>query len=142
MKPLVERYLGVAAVRPTGRRRWKDVGVHMPTTIVQKTVEKGIEPKSQVAIVFSGPFEYNQTQRVAIRAMAEILSTRLLETIREDLGGTYSINASQSYHEDPAGPSTRSRSTSAAIRSAPTISSSASSKKSRSSRATGRPRSS
>ena len=64
-----------------------------PTTIVQKTVEKGIEPKSQVAIVFTGPFEYNQTQRVAIRAMAEILSARLLETIREDLGGTYSINA-------------------------------------------------
>ena len=73
----------------------------MPTTTVQKTVEKGIEPKSQVEIAMSGPIEYTQTQRVAIRAMTEILSARLLETIREDLGGTYSINASYGYTKIP-----------------------------------------
>jgi zinc protease len=100
LQPLVERYLGSL---PSLHRKeaWKDVGVRLPSTTVLKTVEKGIEPKSQVAIVFSGKFEYNQTQRIAIRAMAEVLSTRLLETIREDLGGTYSITASQSYWRNP-----------------------------------------
>ena len=51
--------------------------------------------------MFTGPFEYNQTQRVAIRAMAEILQTRLLELIREDLGGTYSITAGAQYTKLP-----------------------------------------
>ncbi|HUL72800.1 MAG TPA: insulinase family protein [Vicinamibacterales bacterium] len=100
MRPLVEKYLGGL---PSTRRQetWKDVGVRMPTVTVQRTVEKGIEPKSQVQIVMNGPFEYDQTQRVAIRAMTEILSSRLLETIREDLGGTYSINAAANYQKLP-----------------------------------------
>ena len=100
IKPLVERYLGGL---PSIRRSetWKDVGARMPTGVVEKRVEKGIEPKSQAAIVFSGPFEYNQTNRVAIRAMSQVLETRLLETIREELGGTYSINVSSSYDKVP-----------------------------------------
>ena len=102
MKPLAEKYL---ASLPSTRRKetWKDVGVKTATGVVDKTVEKGIEPKSQAAIVYSGPFEWNQTQRVAIRAMSEILQTRLLELIREDLGGTYSITAAAGYTKDPKG---------------------------------------
>jgi zinc protease len=100
MKPLVERYLGAL---PSIHRKeaWKDVGVRTATGVVEKKVEKGIEPKSLNAIIFSGPFEHDQTHRVAIRAMAEVLQTRLLETIREELGGTYSINASQGYQKNP-----------------------------------------
>ncbi len=100
MKPLVERYLG--GLPSTHRKEtWKDVGVKTATGVIEKTVEKGIEPKSQAAIVFSGPFEWNQTQRIAIRAMAEILQTRLLELIRENLGGTYSITAGAIYAKIP-----------------------------------------
>jgi zinc protease len=96
MKPLVERYLGGL---PSLHRKetWKDVGARLPAGVITKRVEKGIEPKSQAAIFLSGPFEYTQEQRVAIRAMTEILQTRLVETIREDLGGTYSISASPGY---------------------------------------------
>ena len=92
IKPLVERYLGGL---PSIHRKetWKDVGVRTPTGVIEKTVEKGIEPKSLTAIVLSGPFEYDQTHRVAIRAMSEILQSRLLTAIREELGGTYSISA-------------------------------------------------
>ena len=100
MKPLVERYLGAL---PSLKRKetWKDIGLKGPTGIVEKRVEKGIEPKSRTAIVFSGPFDYNQTQRVAIRAMSEILGNRLLEVIREELGGTYGISASPGYQKYP-----------------------------------------
>ena len=38
---------------------------------------------------------------MAIRALAEILQTRLLETIREELGGTYSVNATAGYERIP-----------------------------------------
>src|SRR5262249_55634027 len=63
--------------------------------------EKGVEPKSLSAIVFSGPFVYDQAHRVEMRAMAEILQRRLTETIREELGGTYGINATPSYEKIP-----------------------------------------
>jgi len=100
IKPLVERYLGSL---PSIRRKesWKDVGARTPTSVVEKRVEKGIEPKSLSAIVFTGPFAYDPTHRMAIRAMGEILQTRLSETIREELGGTYSINAFAGYERIP-----------------------------------------
>ena len=100
IQPLIEKYLGSL---PSIRRKesWKDVGARTPNDVVIKRVEKGVDPKSSSAIVFSGPFEYNQTNRVAIRAMSEILGRRLLETIREELSGTYTINASPSYQRIP-----------------------------------------
>ena len=100
IKPLVERYLGSL---PSIRRKetWKDVGARTATGVIEKRVEKGIEPKSLNAIVFSGPFEYDQMHRVAIRAMSEVLQMRLLETIREELGGTYSISVNPSYQRIP-----------------------------------------
>jgi zinc protease len=90
MKPLIERYLGGL---PGLHRNetWKDVGARLPAGVIEKKVEKGIEPKSQTDVVFHGPFEYDPAHRTALRAMTQILQTRLLETIREELGGTYSI---------------------------------------------------
>jgi len=100
MKPLVERYLGgLPAIRR--QENWKDVGARLPTGVIERKVEKGIEPKSQAAIVFSGPFEYNQANRIAIRAMVQVLQTRLLETIREELGGTYSVSVTSGYQKFP-----------------------------------------
>ncbi len=100
MKPLVERYLGSL---PATRRKesWRDVGVRPPTGIIEKRVDKGLEPKSRANITFTGAFEYTQTERVAIRAMADVLTTRLRETLREELGGTYSVAASAGYTRFP-----------------------------------------
>jgi zinc protease len=91
LKPLVEQYLGGL---PALHRKetWKDVGARPPVGVIEKTVEKGIEPKSQTAIVFTGPFEYDPPHRITMRAMAHILQTRLLESLREELGGTYSVS--------------------------------------------------
>jgi len=100
IQPLVEKYLGSL---PSIHRKesWKDVGVRTPADVVVKKVEKGVEPKSLSAIVFTGPFEYSQASRIAIRAMSEILQRRLLEVIREELSGTYGINATPSYQRIP-----------------------------------------
>jgi len=46
-----------------------------------------------VAIVFSGPFAYDDAHALALRAMTLVLQSRLFETIRQELGGTYSIDA-------------------------------------------------
>ncbi len=100
IKPLVERYLGAL---PSIHRKetWKDVGARTAPGVVEKRVEKGVEPKSMAAIVFNGPFEFDQSHRITLRAMSEILQTRLLEVIREELGGTYSITASFGYLKFP-----------------------------------------
>jgi zinc protease len=100
MKPLVERYL--ASLPATERTEtWRDVGVTHPDGIVTRRVEKGLEPQSRAAIVFAGPMEYTRVERNALRAMASILQTRLRETLREDLGGTYSVGVGASYERIP-----------------------------------------
>ena len=78
LRPLVERYL---ASLPALRRKetWKDHNVRPPSTVVERRVEKGLEPKSHSRVVFTGPFPYNQEQRIVIRAVASILQTRLRE---------------------------------------------------------------
>ena len=67
MKPLAERYLGGL---PSLHRQetWKDVGMRAPAGVVEKRVEKGIEPKSEAAIIFNGPFQFDQAHRVALHA--------------------------------------------------------------------------
>ena len=100
MKPLVTEYL--ASLPATHRKEtWKDVGIKRPTGTIDKRVDKGLEPKSRAELVYSGPFQYNQEQRVAIRAMAQVLEIRLRESLREDLGGTYSVSASAGYTKRP-----------------------------------------
>ena len=64
IKPLVETY--IASLPATGAREtWRDLGIAPPAGIVERTIEKGIAPKSEVAIVFSGPFEYDDASLVA-----------------------------------------------------------------------------
>jgi zinc protease len=62
---------------------------------------KGIEPKSQVAIAFTGPFEYSEANRLLLRAVTGLLQTKLSEAIREDLGATYSIGVTQTTQPVP-----------------------------------------
>ncbi|HEY0876365.1 MAG TPA: insulinase family protein [Vicinamibacterales bacterium] len=100
MKPLVERYLG--SLPSAGRKEsWKDTGIRYSTGVVERRVEKGVEPQSRAAIVFTGVFEHDQASRIAIRAMGEVLQTRLHEALREDLGGTYGVTAGASYSQIP-----------------------------------------
>jgi len=92
IKPLVESYL--ASLPAThARETWRDLGIVPPTGVIEKTIEQGIAPKSNVAIVFSGPFTYDASHRLALDTMARVLQGRLFDTIRQELGGTYSITA-------------------------------------------------
>ncbi len=100
IRPLVERY--IASLPATGRQEtWKDNGVRPPTGVVKKEVRRGLEPKGETTIYFSGPVEYSRANRFALATLSEVLSIRLREVLREDLGGTYSVNASGSAGRDP-----------------------------------------
>jgi zinc protease len=100
-KPLVERYLGSL---PAANRREtaRDVGIRPPTTIVERQLSKGLDPRSQVSVVFTGSFDNTQTNRIIVRAMAEALEGSLQRTLREDLGGTYGVSARPQFSELPS----------------------------------------
>ena len=94
LKPFVETYVASLPATRTNET-WRDEGVTLPRGVVERTVEKGIAPKSQVGIVFSGPIVDDDAHRLALRAMTLVLQGQLFDTIREELGGTYSITAEQ-----------------------------------------------
>ncbi len=102
MKPLVERYLGSL---PSLRRKeaGRDVGIRPPTGVVEKTVTKGREPRSQVGIVFTGPFKNTRQERLVVRALADTLEGSLQRVLREDLGGTYGVSVEPDYTARPVG---------------------------------------
>jgi zinc protease len=92
LRPLVENY--IASLPSTGAREtWRDLGIVPPRGVVERTVEKGIAPKSAVSIVFTGPFEYDDANKLALRTMVMLLQSKLSDAIRQELGGTYSITA-------------------------------------------------
>jgi zinc protease len=98
--PLIEKYL--ASLPSKGRKEtWKDNHITTPTDVVKVRVEKGLEPQGHTRIVFTGPFVYNQEQRILIRTVASILETRLREILREELGGTYSVSVPANYDKYP-----------------------------------------
>ena len=100
LKPLVERYIaGLPAMRRV--ETWRDDGVRYPTSVVTKRIEQGVEPKSQVAVVFTGPFQYDATHRVALHALSMILDGHLLHSLREDLGGTYGVSVRETTDRIP-----------------------------------------
>ena len=100
IRPLVETYL--ASLPAThAHETWRDLGIKTPDGIVEKTVEKGIAPKSEVSIVFSGSFQYDDLHTLALRTMARILESRLFDSIRQELGGTYSITADPDIEKFP-----------------------------------------
>ena len=102
MKPLVEKYLGGL---PSQRRNEmvKDIGMRPPSGVVQKQVKSGIAPRSQVSIVFSGPFQNDEQHRVIAQAMADTLAGNLQRTLREDLGGTYGVSMVPRFSMRPIG---------------------------------------
>jgi zinc protease len=100
IKPFVEQYL---ASLPALKRKeaGRDVGIRPPAGVVEKEVVKGSTPKSQVGVVFTGPFQNSQRNRVIFEAMANMLSGNLQRVLREDLGGTYGVSVVPSYTKLP-----------------------------------------
>ena len=100
MKPFVETY--VASLPATrSRETWRDLGITPPERVVETTVRKGIAPRSEVSIVFTGPFEDSGIGRLALRTATLLLQARLSDALREQLGATYAISAESESSRNP-----------------------------------------
>jgi zinc protease len=100
LKPLAQTWLGSL---PSLNRKesWRDVGVRPPTGVVKKEVRRGVEPKSQTQLVFTGPGEYTRQNRYALRSLGDVLELHLRDRMREDLGGTYGVSVGAAVSKDP-----------------------------------------
>jgi zinc protease len=100
IRPLVEQYL--ASIPGSGAPgRNGDPGIRPPAGVVERTVRKGLEPRSQTALVFTGPAEVSLGERWILNAMGEVLQIRLREELREELSGTYSVSVGPSLIRTP-----------------------------------------
>jgi len=92
VKPLVETYLG-GLPSTFKRENWKNRNVDYFRGIHSDTLRMGLEPKSTTYLIYTGPFAYNIRNRLNFYAMEKMLNIRLKETVREKIGGVYSIGA-------------------------------------------------
>jgi zinc protease len=100
IRPQVEAWLG--GLPSTGRKEaWKDVGVQPPPGVVEVKVERGLEPKSRVQIVFTGDAQFSRESRHAIKALSDLLEIRLREVLREGMGAVYGVEVSAGLDRRP-----------------------------------------
>ncbi len=100
IRPMVETYLG-GLPDLDREERWRDLDIDPPTGVILKEVQKGVEPQSQTRIIFTGPFDFSQDNRLGIRIMTSVLESRLQRLIREELSGTYGVSVSRTYQPFP-----------------------------------------
>jgi zinc protease len=94
MVPLVEKW--VAALPSAGKKQstFRDMGVRFPSATVREEVKKGLEPASQTVMSFFADTNLDELEMHRARAAASLLSIRLRDILREELGGTYSVGVS------------------------------------------------
>jgi zinc protease len=99
-KPLVETYL--ASLPGKGRvEREKDLKIKRPKGKTEKTVVRGIEPKSYVYLTFHGAQKWTRDAERDLGTLAEVLDVRLREVLREDMGGVYGVGVWGDFQRKP-----------------------------------------
>jgi zinc protease len=88
IKPLIETYL---ASLPSLRRTetWKDMGIRPPAGKIDKTIYKGSDPKSFVAMYFETIEPWDPLQDHIFESLGQLLNIRYTEKLREEMSGVY-----------------------------------------------------
>jgi zinc protease len=91
--PQLARYLG--SLPGTGKRtsKWVAEGPRFPPGITKDEVRKGSEPKGSVRITFFTHQPIEELDQHRANSAASILTDHLRSSLRELLGGTYSVSA-------------------------------------------------
>ncbi|TDE16466.1 M16 family metallopeptidase [Dyadobacter psychrotolerans] len=102
IKPLLEKYLG--SLPSTDRDdTFKHPNIFPPKGRIEKTVYKGLEPKSRVSLISSGEYTYSPENNIQIEALQEVLQIKLIEALREEESGVYGVSVSESTEKFPTG---------------------------------------
>jgi zinc protease len=89
LKSLCETYL--ASLPGTNQTStFRDVGLRPVKGVVKKEVFRGKEQKSFIAMQFTGETEFSENEQLKMNMLVELMNIKLIEKLREDLGGMYS----------------------------------------------------
>lgn len=92
MKNYSEQY--IASLPALNRKEtFKDSGMRAKKGIHRKDVFKGNDDKATVRISYSGETTYSEKEDLAMQALGEILTIKLIEELREKEGGVYGASA-------------------------------------------------
>ena len=99
-KALIEKYIGGL---PMVKREetFRNLNIEKPQGMTKAMVRKGTEPKSIVYMNYYNKFSYTFDEIMNIDLLCKVLTTRLLDTIREDESGVYSIGAYPGFTKYP-----------------------------------------
>jgi len=101
LRPLVERYLASLPAARGPKEMWREASKAPPRGVLDVAVRKGIEEKATTLLAFTGPFVFTPENRFALRALTDYFQIKLIETLREKLGGTYSPGVGGSAKRTP-----------------------------------------
>lgn len=100
LKPLVEQW--IASLPATGRKEtFRDVGPTLFSGHIDKKVHKGLAPQSQTALLLAGTAPWTREESYLLSSVGEVLEMRLLDRLREELGGTYSVSVNTGLTRKP-----------------------------------------
>ena len=88
VRTLAATYLGTLPATEQAET-WRDVSPDLPEGTVEETVNKGIDPRSTVELVYGGPFTPTVENRIALRMVEGVLDILVREDLREARGGIY-----------------------------------------------------
>lgn len=92
----------IASLPSTGKTtNFKDTGYRQMTGDYTKVYKKGKDPKSMVAISYSGETPYNEKEALALEALGEVATIKVIEKLREDESGIYGGGARGSMNKAP-----------------------------------------
>jgi zinc protease len=99
-KPLLEQYLGSLPGTPA-EHMFKDNNIRPIKGATEVNIKKGKEEKSLITMMWNGETTYNQEESMALRALIEVMNIKVIEKLREELGGMYSGGLSGSIQKRP-----------------------------------------
>ena len=98
---LVDRYLGQLPILGS-EEEWQDRGLRLHRHPIDTVVYAGKTPKAEVSLTWHSDFNYaDRNERLHHSALREVLSIRLREVLREDLGEVYGVRVNSSIRSVP-----------------------------------------
>lgn len=88
--PMLQKYLGGLPSKGA-KGMWKDVNPKFPEGIKEDVINKGLEEKGFVGLVWNTDFEWSSNNILKEKILTRILDIKLRESVREDEGGTYGL---------------------------------------------------
>ncbi|WP_162343792.1 M16 family metallopeptidase [Cyclobacterium salsum] len=99
--PMVERYLGsLPGNLVDGKEQFRDLGIKAPQDQTE-LIKVGVDEKSQVILYFNGDTAYDLEKSQQLSYLGEILTIKLIESLREQIGGVYGVGARGSLSKVP-----------------------------------------